>query len=423
MSQGVLVLGVEPRITIPIARSLHRAGISVTVAALSTLESHISSRAVSEFVRLPNYQDSSSRFPAAVESLVRGKNIDMLIPATDAALAAISGHYNQLNQLLRVACPPPHTVDRVLNKGLTLQIAEQCGIRVPRECAIRSARDLETNSPGLRFPVVAKPRHKSSEGSFKVRYFESLGQLRLGLASGQLDGALLQEYCPGVGVGVEMLMHHGECLALFQHRRLKEVPHDGGAAVVAVPEPPDSNLVATAHKLLRALEWDGVAMVEFRRNPADGTVALMEVNGRYWGTLSLAIQCGVDFPWYQWQLAHDMTPQVPTSYPLDAQWRWTAGYVRRGHAMLPGCLKRDSVSSGLRKDLTRFPLDFTPAVRDALWSWSDPVPAAAELVRTVRNILGSDIRAMARRLWRRGQSPQSPSSAESPPRAGMRGKP
>jgi predicted ATP-grasp superfamily ATP-dependent carboligase len=415
MNRGVLVLGVEPRITVAIARSLHRHGIPVVVAAISLHEPYISSRAVSEFVRLPDPQGSPSEFLPAIESLVRRNNIDLLIPATDAALTAVSHLYKELNQLLQVACPPPHIVERILNKELTLQLARQCGIRVPREYEIRSAKDLETVSTQLSFPVVAKPRHKSFEASFKVRYFQSLGQLRYALASGQLDGALLQEYCPGVGVGVEVLLHGGECVAVFQHRRLKEMPHDGGAAVMAVSEAPDPNLAAMAQTLLRALEWTGVAMVEFRCNPRDGTAALMEVNGRYWGTLSLAIQCGVDFPLYQWQLAHQMKPQVPSSYALGGRWRWSAGYVRRLHGLLPACLARNSSGSALRKDLLRSPLDFAPSVRDAMWSWSDPVPTAAELLRAVVGLLRSDVRAVARRILPRG--PQA--SAESPSRAGI----
>ena len=44
-------------------------------------------------------------------------------------------------------------------------------------------------------------------------------------------------------------------------------------------------------------------MVEFKQDPASGQLALMEINGRPWGSLQLPIYCGIDYPrhlvdWY-----------------------------------------------------------------------------------------------------------------------------
>jgi predicted ATP-grasp superfamily ATP-dependent carboligase len=110
-----------------------------------------------------------------------------------------------------------------------------------------------------------------------------------------------------------VLIHEGEPVAIFQHRRLKEVPASGGAAAVAIAEPPELTLVDQALALLRALEWEGVAMFEFRYDRAQRRGFLMEVNGRYWGTVALAIHSGMDFPWYEWQIAHGEKPLVPVN--------------------------------------------------------------------------------------------------------------
>ena len=56
-------------------------------------------------------------------------------------------------------------------------------------------------------------------------------------------------------------------------------------------------------------------MVEFKVNPNDGSAVLMEVNGRYWGTISLPIFAGMDFPWYHWQVAHGERPEIPVHTP------------------------------------------------------------------------------------------------------------
>jgi len=393
--QPVLVLGVEPRISVPIARSLHRHRIPVMIAALSAQEPRISSRAVTNFIRLPSYYETPDHFIDALSSLIRESNVEMLIPATDAALSAISSHYRRLSELTHVACPSPPVVDRVLNKQTTLEIAQRCSIRVPREYVISGA-DLEEIADSLNFPVIAKPRTKGPEELFKVRYFHSREKLDDALQSGELRGSILQEYCPGAGIGIEMLIHQGERIATFQHRRLKENPHTGGVAVLAVSEPLNQELVEKAYQLLRAIEWNGVAMVEFRWNPADGQAALMEINGRYWGTLSLPIQAGIDFPFYQWQLAHGETPQVPSSYAVGMRWRWDAGYIRRMRGILPACVKPNA--SSLRYDLMSLAPDFMPPVRNALWSLADPWPAISEAARAAKNVVASDAASVAKRL-------------------------
>ncbi|MGD0508496.1 MAG: hypothetical protein ABSA27_11910, partial [Terriglobales bacterium] len=81
--QPVLILGVEPRITVPIARSLHRLGVPVAVASLSERDLSLHSRAIFRFLRLPTYAESPSGFVTALSAFIRERGVDMLIPATD----------------------------------------------------------------------------------------------------------------------------------------------------------------------------------------------------------------------------------------------------------------------------------------------------------------------------------------------------
>jgi predicted ATP-grasp superfamily ATP-dependent carboligase len=207
---------------------------------------------------------------------------------------------------------------------------------------------------------------------------------------------LLQDFAEGDGVGIEVLMHHGEPVALFQHRRLKEVPASGGAAAVAIAEPPEPMLVDQALVLLRALEWEGVAMVEFRYDRARHQSSLMEVNGRYWGTLALPIQAGVDFPWYEWQIAHGEKPAVPLNYPVGGRWRWSAGYIRRWHGLAIDSARKAFNHPAVLKELVPSFADLS--ARDALWDSADPLPAIVEGLRTVKHLAVSDIKGALRAL-------------------------
>ena len=60
---------------------------------------------------------------------------------------------------------------------------------------------------------------------------------------------------------------------------------------------PDAHaaLMERSEALLRAIGWEGPAMVEYRYDEATGAAVLMEINGRLWGSLPLAGHAGAEF--------------------------------------------------------------------------------------------------------------------------------
>ncbi len=402
MKRPVLILGDEPRVALTIARSLDRRGIAVDVAGLSQETPRLRSRTIRSFVRLPGNLDRPGEFRSALEQITSDNLYDMIIPSSDTALALVAGCYDAFGDRLRIACPAPRIVGRVLDKDVTLQIAEGCGIAVPRTYPIKDSTGLEAMRDSLRFPIVAKDRSKSlvKRSSFKVRYFGSFQDLSEAFRADPELGSrvLLQEYCHGVGVGIALLVHRARVIAAFQHRRLKEFPITGGVAVSAVSEPLDPILFRGALELLRAIEWEGIAMVEFRQDRSEGRTVLMEVNGRYWGTCSLAVRCGIDFPFYEWQLAHDEVPEVPESYSIGRTWRWTAGYLQGLHdrSAVPGA--DPSSPSSIWREWLGVVRDLGPWRSSALESLRDPLPGLIEPARTVKALVVRDTKRILRRL-------------------------
>jgi protein-tyrosine-phosphatase len=67
--------------------------------------------------------------------------------------------------------------------------------------------------------------------------------------------------------------------------------------------------------LVRAAGWHGVAMVEFKLDEVTGECRLMEVNGRFWGSLPLAVAAGADFPYYLVELLTRNRRPAPEERP------------------------------------------------------------------------------------------------------------
>jgi predicted ATP-grasp superfamily ATP-dependent carboligase len=153
---------------------------------------------------------------------------------------------------------------------------------------------------------------------------------------------LVQEFIEGDEYGVEMVAHMGVPLATFVHKRVRSLSPRGGAAVVketAQKNQQTEDMVGYAKLLIEKLAWTGPLMVEFKINKKNDEVLLMEINGRFWGSLPLAVQAGVDFPLIAYKLARGentgniqeafSAPYVRTRHFLgDLLWVWRVFFAR-----------------------------------------------------------------------------------------------
>jgi predicted ATP-grasp superfamily ATP-dependent carboligase len=115
----------------------------------------------------------------------------------------------------------------------------------------------------------------------------------------------------------------------YAHQRIREYPPEGGASACAVSRR-DEELRRYADDLLSALDWHGVAMVEFK-DTADGVPKVVEINPKFWGSLDLAIESGLNFPRALLELSagtrefdFELTPTCvswPLSGDLTHAWR------------------------------------------------------------------------------------------------------
>jgi predicted ATP-grasp superfamily ATP-dependent carboligase len=113
--------------------------------------------------------------------------------------------------------------------------------------------------------------------------------------------------------------------AAFCHRRLREKPPWGGVSVYRESMPFDSEIVNKSYRLLQTFGWQGPAMVEFKVDNRDGQLKLMEVNGRFWGSLQLALDAGMNFPLLYYRLAIGENAPAQFDYKAGVRSRWLLG--------------------------------------------------------------------------------------------------
>lgn len=329
----ILVTDGTQRSALAVVRSLGRAGHAVFVCAVRTPSIAGESRHAVAQATVADPLDAPAQFVSDVQARIEQWRIDMVIPITEAALLALLPEREQLGASLPF--PDADTFRAAADKSALMSAAPRAGIAAPRQIVLHSATELEALDPSLLdFPVVLKPSRSVRERQGRrvamgVRHAADLVELRRAVAE-MGDAAfplLVQQRIIGPGTGVFLLIWDGRVLASFAHRRLREKPPSGGVSVYSESIHADPDLVERSRRLLEALGWNGVAMVEYKRDSSSGVPYLMEVNGRFWGSLQLAIDAGVDFPALLVAAASGEAPEPVTTYRAGTRSRWWWGDV------------------------------------------------------------------------------------------------
>jgi predicted ATP-grasp superfamily ATP-dependent carboligase len=393
---SVLVTDASRGSAISIIRSLGRKGIHV-IAADSTCQClGFHSRYIHETLVYPPPEFAPFEFVDSLAYAVRHKEIDLIIPVTDAAILPLSEGRKKFEGLCQLCIPDPAALELVTNKRKTLDLARRLGVPIPKTCIVNTLDEALQESNQLEWPVVLKPivsrklHEKNSIESFTVSYANNPEQLsaQMRFFEGRCP-VLLQEYYSGIGCGVELLLYRGIPRAAFQHQRIREIPINGGASSFRESVMIDPELYDYAVRMMQALCWTGLAMVEFKIG-RDGP-KLMEINGRVWGSLPLAVLSGMDFPAYLAELYFsdppENSPDLLKDYKvgvrarnleLDILWILTVLKGKKRYPFLPMPGRGEAVKAlfGL----------VNPGYRFDILSLDDPLPGLYEIRKIIRKV-------------------------------------
>jgi len=385
----VLVLDADQTATLAVVRSLGRRGVPVHVAAAVDDPLAACSRHARTRFRHPDPLTDEAGFIGWLRDRLGNGRYALVIPVTERTVVPLMRHRDALGPT-PLALADTAALEQVLDKRRTFALAETLGIRVPRSVNVASLDELPA-AAALGYPVVVKPARSFGADAVQrvqltVAYARDAAELRrLAESALRYGPVILQEYFRGDGIGVELIAEHGEIRYAFQHRRLHEVPLTGGGSSLRVSEAPTPALLQASAALMRALGWHGVAMVEFKHDPATGDYRLMEINGRFWGSLPLAVAAGADFP----AMLHALMTQGRVGdWPparegvlcrqLARDVDWLEHVLRR--AAPPGLVTLPSGGQVLRDGLTVL----LPRHHFDAQSWRDPWPGLVDLARIGR---------------------------------------
>jgi predicted ATP-grasp superfamily ATP-dependent carboligase len=387
-----LVIGDDIGVFLAIARSLGRAGIGVDVATCGEDYPGLRSRYVRNVKVLPPYLSAPSDWLAELAKLVNREEYRLVLPSSDSSLDLLNAAAKAIDPR-RLAIPNRAALNAFSNKAATRALAARFGVKTADGREWVGGDKLEVLDDSCAFPLVLKPARSYSVGDATAKHSVCIvrNEQELQEAGSALEGqhVLVEDFFEGDGVGVSVLAKHGAIRSVWQHRRLAATSSTGRSCR-RTGEAPDPRLLRDVEALADATHLTGVAMFEFRQNPATGDHILIEVNPRFWGSLPLAVASGADFPLGLWHL-HSGDDDAFSSGPIDRTLRKVdlSGEYDRISALSGSMTK---TLGALARLLGLFAAAIVrPHLFDG-WAKDDPAPHWSEL----RIVLGN-LRDAARR--------------------------
>jgi predicted ATP-grasp superfamily ATP-dependent carboligase len=317
----------------------------------------------------------------------------VVVPVTEGDLVRLAPFRADVERKARVVAPPAECLDEATDKVFTSQAADALGISTPRQWVLPAAGGGEAPTE---FPLVVKPsrsRVLGPEGDVRgatarpVADADSLAAARAEFAAIGLD-TVAQVPVVGGGVLVSLLLREDGTPSLhFVHRRVREARPEGGPSACAISIPPEPRFVEPAMRLACALR-PGAAPIQFEfRVPSDdrasGGPVLLDVNPRPWGTLGLALDCGINF--YGLAARHamgDPLPAPPPPYRAGVARHYLPFELRHAWAAVFDDPQKGYVGPWPGRTQAALDWMFSPG-EGLVGKLDDPLPALADVARLI----------------------------------------
>jgi len=325
MTDKILVTDGRALSSLAIARSLGRAGAEVHVCddfrrTMSAFSKHVTDVKVHEPI-----SESTADFVDWLVACCRREQYDLVVPVRDETTLAVAEHRERLSTVTDVFVADRPTITRLMDKGSCMQAADALDVPIPPTYYPTDGDDLAEIRTEATFPVLIKPRIAS--GARGIVRVDDPGELAhtYERVSNSHPNPIIQEFVDHSGghysIGT-IFDDSAEPVATHVYKETRQYPASGGPAIAAhtVEREP---WVDSVLELLRAHDWTGPAHMDVLYDPDTETYRLIEVNPRFWSSLSLTVNSGVDIPFVLYKLAVDgSVPESNGEYRVGMNYRW-----------------------------------------------------------------------------------------------------
>lgn len=220
------------------------------------------------------------------------KEIDVLLPVFVNKIRFLSKHRGLFQDLTNLILPSVESFDIANDKLELARFLEKKNINKP---ITYDLVELDQIKGDINFPIILKPVYgEGGEGVRKVNNAIELIAKRKEINPN--EKYMVQDYIKGYDLGMSVLCQEGKILAYtIQKGLINKV--DSYEAPIGVEFLFEEEVYNSVEKMMAALNWSGVANVDFRYDEVENNFKIIEINPRYWGSLEGSEKVGVNFPY------------------------------------------------------------------------------------------------------------------------------
>ena len=296
-SKKILILGCSTKAGAYVAKQFCKAGHTVIIYDWADLPNK-HSKYVTAYINVLSPEADLIQFEEKLIDYLLTNPVDALLPLHDAALEIVRHLKPRLPKNIKLlGLNPDETYKYAHNKWDLLNLAKQNGIQVPRTLYVSSLTDLDKTLP-FSFPCVVKPVNSAliKNGrlyTFGVSVVTNSQDLEDCVREVILNvPVMIQEFIEGYGIGFNFLANNGEIINSYIHKRITE--HGGVSSYREILSDTRFGNREALSLLIEKIKWTGAGMLEFKVQ--NGIPVLMELNGRFFGSIELSVRSGLNFP-------------------------------------------------------------------------------------------------------------------------------
>ncbi len=384
-----IVIGLESIVGLQTARILKRRGVPV-IAITEDLSSYCCRTNSCE--QIIATQASSDGVIGVLEELARSlSEKPVLYPCTDMSVLCISRNRQRLEDDYHVLLPPADVVEMLLDKITFYRYAEEKGFPIPRTFFVRNRRDAEHAAQELVFPCILKPPKKTPEwmrqakvGVYKINNANELLSL-YDICKEWAEILMVQEWIEGPDANLYSCNcyfdSNSKPLVTFVARKLRQWPPEAGTSSLG-EECRNDVVLHESIRLFAGISYRGLGYVEFKQDARTGNHYIIEPNiGRPTGRSAIAEAGGVELLYAMYCDAVGL----PLPRGLDQKYgnaKWI--YWRRDFQAALFYWRRGDLT------LKEWLQSWRGKKWSAVFSWTDPAPFLADLVRVTGLLLSGD---------------------------------
>lgn len=348
------------------ARALGRAGWHVGIG--SPYRGRLASLSRwAKWHRVPPAEGDPAQFVTALNRAIEADGYELIFPAGDAEILVLNAHRDHLGASFPYTSP--EVLMTCLDKLELFKHAQAAGLSVPQTFPLGEAEERAQGRP-----IVVKASLHSPSGSGTRRLETAIVSEGKAISNAvrliESKGArpILQEFVPGnLMAYVAVTDRRGHVLAHLQQISEATWPARAGISARARTVPVDSYIADGVGRLLAKLGWFGLAEVQFVA-PPEGTPKLIDFNGRFYGSMALALAAGMNLPHIWGAEALGLAVDDPREAKIGVRYQWLEGDALRIRELAGGQRLRALFGSSI----------YALRAKHSIWDLGDPIPAIAE---------------------------------------------